>query len=198
VYLEEATCTFYDSPIIIQRLASDFYGKGKCGNPGGFCSDGNYLDEVECKCPEKQVNSFGVEVCAKTSNKWTSVFGNMITIGETFKPFGYGIGFRREKGRDPIDFTPPSWHIPFSQAIVKLRSDGFVQYLENIYIPTVDELQCAQPPEDPSEGDTILQVVNVLGLFYITGAVALVAGVLGQLEALVRCAIGGNSGKCSL
>jgi len=193
VYVEEATCTFYDTPIILDQLSTNFYSKGLCGNPGGFCSDPALTSEESCMCPEKQAVLEGLTedlvsdaVCAtSTDNKWTAQYGNLITVGEVFEPFGYGLGFRRELGKHELADSLPNWHVPFSQVISLLRSLGTIPSIVDEHIPDVFSLSCSQAVE--VDDSTVMQVVNMLGLFIITLLIALVGVLLGFLESIVRC-----------
>jgi len=190
VYLEEATCTFYDSPILLASLAQDYYAKGKCGNPGGYCSDPDLTDRESCECPKKVKNNFGEDVCPPDPvNTWTEVFGNLVMVGDTFKPFGYGLGFRREKGDLALNATLPSWHVPTSQLITHFRDEGFLKRLAEEYIPGVDQLQCTAAEPDDGDSEMVLQVEHLLRLLYITAAITSIGCALGYLEAIMRYCI---------
>lgn len=87
VYEGKADVTFYDEPILLTDMQNDFYSVGKCGFPGGFCSEEGIVDRDICLCPVKD----GLGKCLPTSNssnKWTEINGNLVTRGDTFSPFG--------------------------------------------------------------------------------------------------------------
>ena len=71
-------------------MADKFYSKGKCGFPGGYCSDNESSDKNSCLCPSKNSKN----VCIPTSNTWTVQNVNLVLMGEVFNPFGYGLAFR--------------------------------------------------------------------------------------------------------
>ena len=93
---QEATCTFSDVPILNYRLGNEFYSKGRCGNPGGFCSDPQYSDAKSCECPGTESEAFGAQACKTKANKWTSVHGNLVACERE----GGGTGGR--KGREGV------------------------------------------------------------------------------------------------
>ena len=141
-------------------------------------------------------------------NVWTPINGNLVTVGETFNPFGYALVFRRvsvvgtneavgvaessgssaptgaaataeSRAGMAGNRTLTSWHTAFSQAIIDLRArgetndcvscwyptmhararahththTGVMDTLDSTHIPSVEQLECAKPPEDPEVRD---------------------------------------------
>ncbi|EKX38976.1 hypothetical protein GUITHDRAFT_114856 [Guillardia theta CCMP2712] len=162
VYREDADCTFYDGPVVLDSIAQDFYAKGLCGSPGGFCSDPSYTDEASCLCSSASADATGTpQTCVSTGNQWTPVWGELVLVGDAFKPFGYGVGFRADKGQLGSSRLP--WHFPLSQVLLEQRKSGVISMLEHKYIPEIGNLQCSAA----ASAANVLDVVNVLGLVII-------------------------------
>lgn len=117
--------------------------------------------------------------CAdRSGNRWTEVDGWLVTTGEAFKQFGYGFGFRRPAENETV------WSIPFGQVVAHLREQGVSDELAAKYIPEVEELRCTGV--DPEEEVVQLQLINMLGLLYITFGLVGIGVTVGLFEGFLR------------
>ena len=113
-----------------------------------------WLDDRAAKWASRAFNQWGVRECQNPAgNVWTPINGNLVTVGETFNPFGYALVFRRvsvvgtneavgvaessgssaptgaaataeSRAGMAGNRTLTSWHTAFSQAIIDLRARG--------------------------------------------------------------------------
>jgi hypothetical protein len=172
VYNGEADVTFYDEPVLLYRLQNNFYSKGECGFPGGFCSDKDQTDEKTCNCPVKDA----LGRCQPTKNVWTSVNGNMITRGEVFNPFGYALVFRK---------GPLTDYMAFGQATQYIKEQHMIEKLERQWIPQMSSMTCS------TKSNTLvtLSLENMQGMIVMTAAIAAVGLAIGLLEHFISVCV---------
>ncbi len=84
MYLEEATATLFDEPVVLYQI-NDMFQRGLCGDEGGYCSDITKTSWETCVCPEKTDD---LECLNPANNKWKSVQGSVALVGQMFNHFG--------------------------------------------------------------------------------------------------------------
>mmetsp|Transcript_33754 Transcript_33754/g.81795 ORF Transcript_33754/g.81795 Transcript_33754/m.81795 type:complete len:660 (+) Transcript_33754:187-2166(+) len=172
VYEEEADVTFYDEPVLLYRMQNNFYSRGKCGFPGGFCSDSAQTDETSCKCPSKDT----LGRCLPTDNEWTPLKGNLITRGEVFNPFGYALVFRKGTVTD---------YMAFGQATQFVKEQHTIDRLENQWIPQMDGMACSTT----SNTLITLGLENMQGMIVLTAGIAAIGLAIGLLEHFISVCV---------
>mmetsp|Transcript_20795 Transcript_20795/g.40413 ORF Transcript_20795/g.40413 Transcript_20795/m.40413 type:complete len:660 (+) Transcript_20795:231-2210(+) len=172
VYEGEADVTFYDEPVLLYRLQNNFYSRGECGFPGGFCSDKARKDKTSCECPTKD----NLGRCLPTENIWTPIDGNLVTRGEIFNPFGYALVFRKGVQTD---------YMAFGQAIQYVKEQGMVEALDKQWIPQMSGMSCS------TQSSTLvtLGLENMQGMITITSALAAVGLLIGLLEHFISVCV---------
>jgi len=201
VYLNKATATLYDQPVVVSKLASSFYQNSLCGNVGGYCVDNNLtsvpavtnlssnvtvsinppvtlevLGQDSCICPERDA---GYNCINKNNYQFVSVQGSLVTVGELFNNFGYGLAFRRSSDAQALKYTT------FNQAILYLQELGILQDIISQWLPDGSQLVCP----GSGQGAVTLQLKNVSGLFLFTACGILLGTMVGLGELFVKFCI---------
>jgi hypothetical protein len=172
VYRGKADVTFYDEFVLLYQTQNDFYSKGKCGYPGGICSNPLLTDQETCLCPSRTLTG----ECIANQNKWESFSGSLVTRGETFSPFGYTLAFK--KGSN-------THYMPFSQATQYIKELVLVDGLIDKWIPDQGSMECS------SDGASIptLALSNMMGMGLITAGLAVVGLIIGLTEHFVSVCV---------
>ena len=98
VYVDNATATFFDEPIIKWRIANTFASRGHCGTEGGYCWDTQNRTTLK-DVPWNKCDKDGQRL---SQPKFP---GSLTTTGTVFSLFGYSIAFPKKLGPDSSDGT---------------------------------------------------------------------------------------------
>eukprot|EP00960_Hanusia_phi_P059704 764264-Hanusia_phi.AAC.1 len=135
---------------------------------GGYCSDRTKIDQESCVCPTRNA----LKQCVNTNkNVWYSVSGSVVTTGNIFNPFGYGLVFPRNS----TDYAG------FSQAIEYIKQIGLLASIQDNNIPTLSTMSCSSV----AGGSIQLSFSNIQGLFTLIIALLFVGLCVGLLEQII-------------
>ena len=113
-----------------------------------------------------------------------SSLGDLVTTGEIFNDAGYALAFPRVVALPPSNSSTGGLHYQaFNQAILHLQEEGVIAELESAWIIKAHDIACAGGGAD----DTVqLQVINVAGLFFVTGGLMILGFLVGTIEYAMR------------
>ena len=150
-----------------------FFHKCSIDLQGGYCTDRTKIDQESCVCPTRDT----AKKCQNpNNNKWYAISGSVVTAGNIFNPFGYGLVFHRNS----TDYQG------FSQAIEYIKQIGLLASIEDNNIPGLSTMSCSSL----AGGSIQLTFSNIQGLFTLIMALlfsGLCVGLLEQIIALVMC-----------
>ena len=176
VYTGNVTAAFYDAPIVEATIGSFFMQTGKCGLGGGFCSNWAIPKEM-CGCNISQSGcNMSSGTCPsmqdlKCTLEFTPRDSYLEMVGEIFNPVGYALLFPRT--------ATMTDYLALSQVSQYVKEEG--------QFDSILKKHLAMPPcSSEVPPSTVVELVNMFGLFFCCGGIIIIGFGVGYLEVILR------------